>query len=247
MIHSVTTKEEHEAYPSIPAFDEWVEGAPDRNGLDVTQPKDIDRLLLSCKPAYRAMRYMKMKAFGNHFRVEDATSPALQTYDSGIASVFEVPTINGTEVSANYVGVVKDIFKLDYGPLHTPVIILRCEWMKRQDNRGNSTYSKDEAGFLTINFRHKLPRIEEPFIFASQATQVFFSDVNGRPGWKVVLQKEVRSRREVMDTSEVFITTTTEANGLIAPEEVTNLLQTTYLDGAIELSTQEHLLAVVKF
>jgi hypothetical protein len=50
-----------------------------------------------------------------------------------------------------------------------------------------------------------------------------------------------------MDTSEVFITTTTEANGLIAPEEVTNLLQTTYLDGAIELSTQEHLLAVVKF
>jgi hypothetical protein len=80
------------------------------------------------------MQYTKMKAFGNHFRVEDAASAALQTYDSGIASVFEVPTANGIEVSANFVGVVKDIFKLDYGPLHTPLIILQYEWMKRQDN-----------------------------------------------------------------------------------------------------------------
>jgi hypothetical protein len=34
----------------------------------------------------------------------------------------------------------------------------------------------------------------------------------------------------------VFITTTAEASGLIAPEEVTNPPQTVSLDGAIELS-----------
>jgi hypothetical protein len=100
----------------------------------------------------------------------------LQTYDSGIASIFHVPTEDAREVSINYVGVLKDIMKLDYGPLHTHVNLMKCEWMKRVDNRGNNTYAQDEAGFLLVNFRHKLPRIADPFIFPTQATQVFFSD-----------------------------------------------------------------------
>jgi hypothetical protein len=65
-------KEERDKKPSIPPFEEWVQGA--------------------AEPAQRAMRYTKMKAFGNHFRVDDAASAELQTYDSGIAFVFEVPT-----------------------------------------------------------------------------------------------------------------------------------------------------------
>jgi hypothetical protein len=69
---------------------------------------------------------MRMKAFGNHYRVEDDTSRHLQTYDSGVASVFHVPLDDVRDVSVNYVGVVKDILKLDYGALHTPVILLRC-------------------------------------------------------------------------------------------------------------------------
>jgi hypothetical protein len=121
------------------------------------------------------------------------------------------------------------------------------EWMKRQDNQGNPTYTKDDAGFLIINFRHKLPRMEEPFIFSSQTTQVFFSSVEGRPGWKVVFQKEARSRREVVDTSYVFITTIVEASGLIAPEDVSTPPLTVFLDGTIKLSTKEHLLAIAKF
>jgi hypothetical protein len=73
------------------------------------------------------MCYTKMKAFGKKFRIDDAASAELLTYD--IAFVFEVPTANWTEVFVNYVGVLKDILKLDYGTLHTLVIILRCEWM----------------------------------------------------------------------------------------------------------------------
>jgi hypothetical protein len=51
--------------------------------------------------------------------------------------------------------------------VHIPVIILQCEWMKRQDNQGNPTNTKDDAGFLIVNFHHKLPQMEEPFIFSS--------------------------------------------------------------------------------
>jgi hypothetical protein len=85
-------KEERDKKPSIPPFEEWVQGAAERDTPDVTKAEDVDRLLLSYKPTQRAMRYTKMKAFGNHFRVDDAASAELQTYDSGIAFVFEVPT-----------------------------------------------------------------------------------------------------------------------------------------------------------
>jgi hypothetical protein len=77
-------------------------------------------------------------------------------------------------MSLNYIRVLKNILKLDYGPLKTPVILLCCEWMKREDNRGNPTYIRDDAGFLVVNFRHKLPQMSDSFIFPSQATQVFF-------------------------------------------------------------------------
>ena len=158
-------KEERNRNPSILPFEEWVQGVVERDALDVTKPKDVDRLLLSYKHVQRAMSYTKMKAFGNHFRVDDVAFAEFQTYDSGIASMFEVPTTNATEVSVNYVGVLKDILKLDYGPLHTLVIILRIEWMNRQDNQGNPTYTKDDARFLIVNFRHKFPQMEESFIF----------------------------------------------------------------------------------
>jgi hypothetical protein len=56
----------------------------------------------------------------------------------------------------NYVGVLKDILKLDYGPMRHPVILLRSEWIKWKDNHGNPTYIRDDVGFLVVNFRHKL-------------------------------------------------------------------------------------------
>ena len=189
-----------------------------------------------------------MRAFGNHFRVEDSQSVLLQTYDSGIASIFEMPTVDSeTNVALNYVGVLQDILKLDYGPSRTPIILFRCEWLKREDNRGNPTYVRDDAGFMVVNFRHKLPKMSEPFIFPSQATQVFFSDDVKKPGWKVVLRKEARSRREEQDTSDVFIATRTEVDGMSHQERVPPPPNTVSLVGAIELSDKDNMLAIAKF
>jgi hypothetical protein len=42
-----------------------------------------------------------MKAFGNHFRVQDRRTDHLLTYDSGVASVFDMPSENAKEVSIN--------------------------------------------------------------------------------------------------------------------------------------------------
>jgi hypothetical protein len=164
---------------ATPSFEEWIHGAMRTYAADAPTEVDVDSLLLCTKPSQKAMRYTKMKAFGNHFRVLDDTTNRMKTYDSGITSVFDVPTEDARNVSVNYVGVLKDILKLDYGPMRTPVILLRCEWIKKSDNRGNPTYIWDEIGFLVVNFRHKLPSMCDPFIFPSQATQVFFSNESG--------------------------------------------------------------------
>jgi hypothetical protein len=236
-----------ETNPTTAPFEEWVRELSQAEPLDVTDPDDFDKLLLCTPPSQRALRYCRMKAFGNHFRVEDEASSRMLSYDSGVASVFEVPTADARDVSVHYVGVVKDILKVDYGQLSSPVLLFRCQSAKRTDIRGNPTYTRDDSGFLVVNVRHNLPRMSDPFIFPGQATQVFYSDVPNRPGWKVVLQKEVRAQRQVADNADVFITTSVHPTGLTAPERVPRPLHTASLVGAIELSAEDQLLAQAQF
>jgi hypothetical protein len=61
------------------------------------------------------------------------------------------------------------------------------------------------------------------------------------------MRKEARSRREVIDTSDVFITTMVESQGLIAPETVPRPLETASLLGEIELSVEENLLGNAQY
>jgi len=215
--------------------------------IDLRIPENMDVFLLSRRPSQRATRYGRIRAFGNHFRVEDDSTTHLISYNSGVASIFQQPSGTAGESSVNYVGILKDVLELDYGAVHTKIILMRCEWVKSQDNRGNPTYQRDDAGFLVVNFRHKLPRMAEPFIFSSQVTQVFFSDIIDRPGWKVVLRKEARSRREVVETTDAFISTTVESAGLRALESLPTPTEHVNLVGAIELSPEENLLAHASF
>lgn len=138
--------------------------------MDPNNPKDLDMVLLCSKPSQIATRYTKMIAYGNHYRMEDPKNGLLQTYDSRITSMFDVPTHDVANVFVNCVRVLKDILKFNYSPIHTLIIICRCEWMKREDNRWNPTYVRDDIGFFMMKFRHKLPLMVEPFIFPSQVT-----------------------------------------------------------------------------
>ena len=74
--------------------------------------------------------------------------------------------------------------------------------------------------------------------------QVFFSNVEGRPGWKVVLQNEARARREVnVDIVDAFISTRVESIRLQAPNTFPDAREAVNLVGAIELTEEENLLA----
>ena len=240
-------EEEKAGNPDIPIFEKWIRDAVHRHHVDPNNADDMDAVLLCSRPSRLATRYTKMKAYGNHFRVEDLQTAILQTYDSGVASVFHMASTEREPATLNYVGVLKDILKLNYGPLRTPIIVFRCEWMKQRDAWGNHTYVRDDAGFMVVNFRHKVPKMLDPFIFPSQATQVFWSNEVGRPGWRVVLAKEARARRHEQCTTDVFITRGSQVDGMDNAERLHPSPTTVSLVGAIELSDSENLLALARF
>jgi hypothetical protein len=119
--------------------------------------------------------------------------------------------------------------------------------MKRKDNQGNPTYVRDDVGFLIVTFQHRLPMTSKPFIIPNQVTQVLFSNHLKKLGWKVVLQKEAHSRREVADLEEVFITTIVELGGLNVQMGLPPLPSTPSLIGAIKLFEKDNLLACAQF
>ena len=118
---------------------------------------------------------------------------------------------------------------------------------KRTDNQRNPTYISDDAGFFVVNVRHNLPRMSNPFIFASQAIQVFYSDVSNKPRWKVVLLKEVLAQKQIANNTDVFITTSVDASSLTTSKRVPPPPNTTSLVGVIELSAHDQLLAMTAY
>jgi hypothetical protein len=116
----------YKSNPTTTSFEDWVQEILETKDLNINNPEDFDKLLLCMKPSQRAIRYCRMKAFGNHFRIKDVASTRMQTYDSGVASLFTIPTADARNVSVNYVRVVKGIFKLEYGPLSSSIVLLRC-------------------------------------------------------------------------------------------------------------------------
>jgi hypothetical protein len=67
--------------------------------LGLNNAKYLDRVLLCSRPYQIVTRYTWMKTYGNHFRVEDLKSNSMQTFDNGIASIFDMPTFDVRDFS----------------------------------------------------------------------------------------------------------------------------------------------------
>jgi len=96
----------------------------------------------------RATRYSWIIAFGNHFRMDDATSARLRSYNTGVVLVFKLPSKNAEDLSMNDIGMLKDILLSDYKGLIIQINLLQYKWRKAHDNQQNATYTWDDNGFL---------------------------------------------------------------------------------------------------
>jgi hypothetical protein len=68
----------------------WIRNAIRTHIADGGTIEDKDVLHLSMKPKPFALRYTKMRAYGNHYRVnEGGAETTMANYDSGVASIFQ--------------------------------------------------------------------------------------------------------------------------------------------------------------
>nr|CAD1833485.1 unnamed protein product [Ananas comosus var. bracteatus] len=97
----------------------------------------------------------------------------------------------------DYYGKLTDIFELDYYGSFK-VVLFRCEWVDIRSPRG---MKKDTNGFVLVNFSklmhtgHLLK--DDPFIFSSQAKQVFYIQDVKNEEWSYVL---ITKPRDLMFT-----------------------------------------------
>jgi hypothetical protein len=157
-------------------------------------------------PSLQAQRFKSMYAYGYHYRVKSAEESITKTCDSGVAAFFRRPCrsgrrdLNVVDANLEYIGQILEIVELNYGRHCT--VLLVCDWVKANYRGRNATVKKDEWGFTLANFNTMVPFGYESFAFPIHCDQVFFSDVEEEPGWKVVLRTEVRGRRVDNDIEE---------------------------------------------
>jgi hypothetical protein len=66
----------------------WAKDAIQTYQLTSTSLIDEDLVHLSVPPSFTCLAYKKMKAYGNHFWVDDEQNSLLVTYDLGVTSIF---------------------------------------------------------------------------------------------------------------------------------------------------------------
>lgn len=96
-----------------------------------------------------------------------------------------------------YYGKLKDIFELDYYGTFK-VVLFRCDWV--DIHRGVRT---NEDGSVCVNFS-KLMHTgrnlqDDPFVFSSQAKQVFYVEDEMRKGWLHVVKTKPRDLFDLGD------------------------------------------------
>ena len=103
-----------------------------------------------------------------------------------------------TDGGITYYGVLSDIFKLNYSD-NIKHVLFKCKWVDDQNRRG---YRIDEFRFPMVNFTHFIHGgdeiMDEPYVLASQATQVFYVEDKRQKDWYVVVKTKAR---DVFDAS----------------------------------------------
>jgi hypothetical protein len=70
--------EQKEAFnPMTPPFIEWVKSVVHGHPIDLDNEDELDVVLLCSKQSLIATQYTKMKAYKNHFRMEDSKNSKL--------------------------------------------------------------------------------------------------------------------------------------------------------------------------
>ncbi|XP_074291284.1 uncharacterized protein LOC141618061 [Silene latifolia] len=140
---------------------------------------------------------------GYTFYTERQDRKSLSVQNSGITIVASSREFSSSkdkcpiDATQSYYGVIQDIWELDYCDFKVP--LYRCKWI---DNNRLGVHI-DEFGFTQVDM-NRLRDTNEPFIFASQAKQVFYILDPSDHRWSLVIHGKRRTLGvwDVLDEDE---------------------------------------------
>ena len=101
-----------------------------------------------------------------------------------------------------YYGVLKDIYELDYYGCFK-VVLFRCDWVDINTPRG---LKYDSNGFILVIFSRLIHTgvllKDDPFIFSSQARQVFYVQDSKDKEWATAIKTKPRDLNDIGQTVE---------------------------------------------
>ena len=167
--------------------------------------------ILAKGPMMTAHKYNSYTVNGFNFHTQ-AYDESRSVQNSGVALVAETTCFDRGNKDDHRVGkniyysIINEILELNYHH-NGNVVLFKCNWV---DNRVQNKWVKtDEFGITTVNFNHlfntgdKLS--DEPFILASQATQVFYVPDPIDTEWVAVVQSKPRDIYGIDDVeNEIF-------------------------------------------
>jgi len=129
---------------------------------------------------------------------------------SGVALVAQTSCFeNGNNVdlvmrNKIYYGIIKEIIELNYRNKGN-IVLFKCDWV---DNRIQDKWvKKDQFGVTSVNLKHLFNTgenmLDEPFILASQAVQVYYVKEGPESDWYAVAQSKPRDLYDMAVENEI--------------------------------------------
>lgn len=191
----------------LPPFASWLTRRV-QTLQDEGEHVDDDVVQYSQPPERYAVAHRQMHAFGMHFRVRSAEG-GLVTRDSCVVASFTSQLRWGLrngrpiERTDDYVGYIEEILELDYRNHCTTILV--CNWVQGMRDVRFPHVQRDRYGFTIANFNHMDGNVHaNSFAFPLHCQQVFFSDDQHRPGWKIVCRTDVRGRRGQIEVNQAI-------------------------------------------
>jgi Domain of unknown function (DUF4216) len=124
-------------------------------------------------------------------------SEGKSTQNFGVAVVAQTSSFssandqNPVTSDVTYYGIIKDIIEVNYSNKGS-IVLFKCDWVDTVRGKG---IQKDKFGITLVNFNHLLSGnkiCDEPFILATQATQVYYVEDPIDKDWHAVVLSRPR-------------------------------------------------------
>ncbi|WMV49962.1 hypothetical protein MTR67_043347, partial [Solanum verrucosum] len=169
------------------------------------EKKSEDIQILAIGPLIQAKRMTGYICDGVRYLTE-SRDVKRKTQNSGIMlkaitqSYASTKDKNPILAEVSFYGILTDIIELYYSK-NLKFVLFKCKWV----NNNNGHIEKDDYGFTLVNFNHLLytrhQLSDEPFIFASQAQQVFYVDHPMEKEWRIVVKLKPRGFYDLGDNT----------------------------------------------